>query len=492
MSVKLSAAALARLPAGVAAPKYRRSDLSAGIVHIGVGNFHRAHQAVYLDDLFNADRDHDWAIIGAGVRDPDVTVREKLKEQDWLTTVVEQEAETANIRVTGPMIDFIRPYDTEALLGRLSESKIRIVSLTVTEGGYYISPATQHFDPAHPDIVHDAQHAEAPKTAFGLIAAALKRRRAAGVAPFTVMSCDNIPGNGHVAENAVAGLAELADPELARWIRANVAFPNSMVDRITPATTDRERAFLRDKCGLDDNWPVFCEQFRQWVVEDKFPAGRPALETVGVTFTSDVSPYELMKIRILNGGHAAIAYPAGLLDIHFVHEAMADQQIRAFLETLTEREIQPVVPPPPNTSLDDYRDLVVRRFANPKIADTIQRLCFDGSNRQPKFILPSAADRLKVGASIKGLALVSALWCRYCYGETESGKQVAPNDPSWERIQTAAKQARTDPPAFLELRHIFGDLAGNPNYVRAFSDGLSSLWTRGVRSTLTDYLSEKR
>jgi mannitol 2-dehydrogenase len=492
MSVKLSAATLAHLPTGVAGPKYRRSDLSAGIVHIGVGNFHRAHQAVYLDDLFNAGRDHDWAIIGAGVRDPDVTVREKLKEQDWLTTVVEQEAETTNIRVTGPMIDFIRPYDTEALLGRLSEAKIRIVSLTVTEGGYYISPATQHFDPAHPDIVYDAQHAGAPKTAFGFIAAALKRRRSVGITPFTVMSCDNIPGNGHVAENAVAGLAELADPEFARWIRANVAFPNSMVDRITPATTDRERAFLRDKCGLEDSWPVFCEEFRQWVVEDKFPAGRPALETVGVTFTSDVSPYELMKIRILNGGHAAIAYPAGLLDIHFVHEAMADEQIRAFLEALTKREIQPVVPPPPNTSLDDYRGLVARRFANPKIGDTIQRLCFDGSNRQPKFILPSAADRLKAGASIKGLALVSALWCRYCYGETESGNQVAPNDPNWERIQAAAKQARSDPPAFLELRHIFGDLAGNPDYVRAFSDGLSSLWTRGVRSTLTDYLSDKR
>jgi mannitol 2-dehydrogenase len=492
MSVKLSAATLAHLPTGVAGPKYRRSDLSAGIVHIGVGNFHRAHQAVYLDDLFNAGRDHDWAIIGAGVRDPDVTVREKLKEQDWLTTVVEQEAETTNIRVAGPMIDFIRPYDTEALLGRLSEAKIRIVSLTVTEGGYYISPATQHFDPAHPDIVYDAQHAGAPKTAFGFIAAALKRRRSVGITPFTVMSCDNIPGNGHVAENAVAGLAELADPEFARWIRANVAFPNSMVDRITPATTDRERAFLRDKCGLEDSWPVFCEEFRQWVVEDKFPAGRPALETVGVTFTSDVSPYELMKIRILNGGHAAIAYPAGLLDIHFVHEAMADEQIRAFLEALTKREIQPVVPPPPNTSLDDYRGLVARRFANPKIGDTIQRLCFDGSNRQPKFILPSAADRLKAGASIKGLALVSALWCRYCYGETESGKQVAPNDPNWERIQAAAKQARSDPPAFLELRHIFGDLAGNPDYVRAFSDGLSSLWTRGVRSTLTDYLSDKR
>ena len=191
-----------------------------------------------------------------------------------------------------------------ALLDAISEPGIRIVSLTVTEGGYYISPATQHFDPAHPDIVYDAQHPDAPKTAFGLIAAGLKRRRAAGTAPFTVMSCDNIPGNGHVTENAVAGLAELADPELARWIRANVAFPNSMVDRITPATTDRERAILRDKCGLEDNWPVFCEEFRQWVVEDKFPAGRPALETVGVTFTVrrvalriDEDPYPQWRSR---------------------------------------------------------------------------------------------------------------------------------------------------------------------------------------------------
>jgi len=491
MSVKLSAASLSALPAGVVAPQYRRSDLSPGIVHIGVGNFHRAHQAVYLDDLFNAGRDHDWAIIGAGVRDPDVTIREKLKEQDWLTTVVEQEADTTKIRITGSMIDFVKPYDTAALLDTLSAPNIRIVSLTVTEGGYYISPATQRFDPAHPDIVADAQRPDAPKTAFGLIAAGLKRRRAAGTAPFTVMSCDNIPGNGHVAENAVAGLAELADPEFARWIRANVAFPNSMVDRITPATTDRERAILRDKCGLEDNWPVFCEEFRQWVVEDKFPAGRPALETVGVTFTADVSPYELMKIRILNGGHAAIAYPAGLLDIHFVHEAMADEQIRAFLEKLTRSEIQPVVPPPPNTRLDDYRELIARRFANPKIGDTIRRLCFDGSNRQPKFILPTVADRLKAGGAFRGLALVSALWCRYCYGESESGKSIAPNDPSWERIRSAGKQARSDPRAFLALRDIFGKLAEEPAYVSAFSSALSALWADGVRSTLADYLSGK-
>jgi mannitol 2-dehydrogenase len=491
MSVKLSAAALANIPSGIAVPNYRRSELSAGIVHIGVGNFHRAHQAVYLDDLFNAGRDHDWAIVGAGVREADGVMREKLGEQDWLTTVVEQEAETTKAQVTGAMIDFIKPGDVAALLDRLAEPRIRIVSLTVTEGGYYISPATQHFDAGHPDIVADARAFHAPKTAFGLIAAGLKRRRAANVAPFTVMSCDNIPGNGHVCENAVAGLAELADPGLGRWIRASVAFPNSMVDRITPATSDRERAFLHDQYGLDDNWPVFCEQFRQWVLEDRFPSGRPALETVGVTFASDVAQYELMKMRILNGGHAAIAYPAGLLDIHFVHDAMADKQIGAFLEKLTKSEIQPVVPPPPNVSLDDYRTLIARRFANPKIGDTIPRLCFDGSNRQPKFILPCIRDRLKAGGSIRGLALETALWCRYCYGETDSGKPIAPNDPSWERLQAAAKRARGNPSAFLELSDIFGELAENPIYASAFSDALSALWARGVRSTLAGYVSDQ-
>ena len=329
MSIKLSAGSLASLPANIAVPKYRRSDLSAGIIHFGVGNFHRAHQAVYLDDLFNSGAGHDWAVIGAGVRAADELVREKLGEQDWLTTVAEQEATSTKARVIGSMIDFVRPGDAAATLDALARPEIGIVSLTITEGGYYISPATQTFDSAHLDIVFDARNIDAPKTVFGLIVAGLERRRKAGLAPFTVMSCDNIPGNGHVTENAVAGLAELVDPELAAWIRRDVAFPNSMVDRITPATTDRERRMLHDSFGLDDNWPVFCEEFRQWVLEDKFPAGRPALEKVGVTFTSDVAPWEWMKIRILNGGHAAIAYPAALLDIHFVHEAMQDEIGRA-------------------------------------------------------------------------------------------------------------------------------------------------------------------
>jgi mannitol 2-dehydrogenase len=491
MTTKLSLATLDTVERTAGVPAYGRGSLKAGIVHFGVGNFHRAHQAVYLDDLFKLGEGHDWALVGAGVRPADANMREKLQTQDWLTTVVEQEAESSAARVTGAMIDYMPVGDAEALLSRIADPSIRIVSLTITEGGYYIDPAKQKFDPTHPDIVADARNFAAPKTAFGLILAGLKRRRDAGIAPFTVMSCDNIPGNGHVTENAVAGLAELIDPELAAWVREAVAFPNSMVDRITPATSDRERQLLAETFGIEDNWPVFCEAFRQWVLEDNFPAGRPALEKVGVQFVPDVAPFELMKIRILNGGHATIAYPAGLMDIHFVHEAMEEPLVRGFLEKVERDEIIPVVPPVPDTSLDDYYRLIDKRFSNPKIGDTVSRLCLDGSNRQPKFILPSVTDRLQASQSVTGLALVSALWCRYCYGETDSGKPIPPNDPSWDRLTAQAKRARNNPAAWLEMSDIYGDLAGNPTFATAFSDALAALWQHGTRETLTRYLANQ-
>jgi mannitol 2-dehydrogenase len=483
---------LAALPAikTAAVPAYDRSKLSGGILHFGVGNFHRAHQAVYLDDLFNRGRDHDWALVGAGVRDADIAMRATLEKQDWLTTVVAQEAGSSEARVTGSMIDFIKPGDTFGIINRLADPAIRVVSLTITEGGYYIDPASQKFDPHHPDIAFDAANFTTPKTVFGLILAGLKRRRDVGIAPFTVMSCDNIPGNGHVTQNAITGLARLIYPELAAWVEDNVAFPNSMVDRITPATTDRERKLCADTYGIADGWPVFCEDFGQWVLEDHFPAGRPALEDVGVQFVTDVAPYELMKIRILNGGHATIAYPAALMDIHFVHEAMENELVLGFLRKLEREEIVPIVPPVPDTDLDAYYELIEKRFANPKIGDTISRLCLDGSNRQPKFILPSVLDRLKSGASIAGLALVSAFWCRYCYGETDSGKPIAANDPSWDRLTAQAKIARERPEAWLEMRDIFGALADDPRYVRAFVNALSTIWKSGTKQTLTRYLAD--
>ncbi|HZY69208.1 MAG TPA: mannitol dehydrogenase family protein [Devosia sp.] len=489
MTTKLARAALPQLLATAAVPSYDAGQLSPGIVHFGVGNFHRAHQAVYLDDLFNLGLDGDWGIIGAGVRPADDLMRGKLQAQDWLTTVVEQEADSAAARVTASMIGHLPIGDSAAIIAQLADPAIRIVSLTITEGGYYIDPATQRFDPTHPDIAADAANFGTPRTVFGLILAGLRVRREAGMQPFTVMSCDNIPGNGHVTRNAVVGLAELVDPALAAWVRDTVAFPNGMVDRITPATTDRERTALAENFGIDDEWPVFCERFKQWVLEDHFPAGRPALEKVGVQFVPDVAPFEHMKIRILNGGHATIAYPAALLDIHFVHEAMEHDLIKAFLRKVEREEIIPIVPPVPDTHLGEYYELIERRFSNPRIGDTITRLCLDGSNRQPKFILPSAVDRVTAGGSVQGLALVSAFWARYCYGTTDSGTPIPPNDPNWDRLTGTARRAKEDPAAWLEMTDIFGQLAQQPAYREAFTHALRTIWTIGTQRTLETYLA---
>jgi len=488
MTVRLSSSALGEIAHRAAVPAYDPIMLKPGILHFGVGNFHRAHQAVYLDALFNLGLDRDWALVGAGVRPNDAEMRAKLASQDYLTTVVEQEASHSQARVTGAMIDFLPVGDLAAISETLADPAIRIVSLTVTEGGYYIDPASQRFDAGHPDLVADSVNPEAPRTVFGLILLGLQLRKERGVPPFTVMSCDNIPGNGHVTQNAVAGLAGLINPALAAWVREAVAFPNGMVDRITPATSAREREALAAEFGIADQWPVFCEEFKQWVLEDHFPAGRPALEKVGVQFVEDVAPFEFMKIRILNGGHATIAYPAALLDIHFVHEAMEEPLIRAFLEKVERDEIIPTVPPVPDTDLGEYYALIERRFSNPRIGDTISRLCLDGSNRQPKFILPTALDRVKAGQSVTGLALVSALWARYCFGESDSGRPIPPNDPNWDRLTALARQAKSDPKAWLTMTDIFGELAANPAYVAAFTGALSSLWSRGTRATLQDYL----
>lgn len=493
MAVALSRAGLAEIAASVAIPRYRPEELAAGIVHIGIGNFHRAHQAVYLDELFQRGLDRDWAIIGTGVRDGDAEMGRDLAAQDFLTTVVAQEAASSQARVTAAMVGFVPPGDPGAILARLVDGRTRIVSLTVTEGGYHVDPATQAFDADHPDIVADAaDRLTRPKTAFGLIAAALLRRRAAGIAPFTVMSCDNLPGNGHVAGKAVAGLVDLVDSSDARWIRDNVAFPNGMVDRITPATSQRERDRLSEDFGIDDRRPVFCEGFRQWVLEDRFPAGRPRLEEVGVQFVADVAPFELMKIRILNGGHAAIAYPAGLLDIHFVHEAMADPQIARFLSVLLDREVVPLVPPVPDTDLRVYKRTIERRFANPTIGDAIRRLCLDGSNRQPKFILPTIRDALHAGRGIDGLALVCAFWCRYCYGENESGQPIAPNDPIWPRLTERARMARAEPAAWLDMPDIYGALPQDQRFRAAFCEALRAIWSEGTRAVLERYCGSGR
>ena len=457
-------------------------------MHIGLGNFHRAHLAVYMDDLFSMGLDQDWAILGAGVRAPDLRMREALTAQNCLSTVIELDPTGRSARRIGAMIDFLPvEADNASLITAMSRPEIRIVSLTVTEGGYFVDGAGQ-FDIAAPEIVADSANPTRPATAFGAIVAALRARHLAGIMPFTVMSCDNLPGNGNVARHAVVGTARLSDPDLAAWIERTVAFPNAMVDRITPATGPRELAIAAEFGLGADLVPVTCEPFRQWVLEDNFPEGRPAWEKVGATFTPHVHAYETMKIRILNGGHALIAYPGGLKGIHFVHEAMADPLIAAFLDAVQTREILPIVPPVPGQNLSDYKALIIARFSNPDVADTERRLCLDGSNRQPKFIIPSIRDALAAGHKAEGLTLLSALWCRYCYGVTEAGEKIAPNDPNWDALQTRAKAARTTPAVWIAMDQVYGDLIKDAGFVARFCEALDYVWAKCVDAALKRYL----
>lgn len=487
MAQKLNQQSLSKLASSVSVPKYDRSALTAGIIHIGVGNFHRAHQAVYLQNLFNLGLDHDWAIIGAGIKSNDKNMRDALEQQDWLTTIVELDPDGYTASINGAMIDFIEVNNVK-LIEALAEPKISIVSLTITEGGYFVDSKNGSFDIKHPEIVQDIKNQSNPQTVFGIMIAALKIRRANNIQPFTILSCDNLPENGKAAKQTTLGLARAISEELADWLEDNVAFPNSMVDCITPATGPRERALIADKFKIDDASPVACEPFRQWVLEDNFPSGRPQLEKVGVQFVPDVAPYELMKLRILNGGHAAIAYPAALLGEYFVHDAMNNPLISDFLHKLTVQEIIPTIPPVPGVNFAEYLASIEHRFSNEMIGDTIDRLCLDGSNRQPKFILPVISERLKSGLPINGLALEVALWCRYCAGTDNEGNYINLVDEKADQLHSHAIRAKSNPIAFLEMREIFGDLSNQPEFVDSFAHALNSIWQNGTAATLKSYL----
>jgi len=487
MTIKLNQSSLASLPAKVAVPKYDIKALRPGIVHLGVGNFHRAHQAVYLDRLFNLGVDHDWALIGAGIKSGDEDMRNRLLAQDWLTTIVDLDENELSARICGAMIDFVET-EPQSLVEALIRPEIRIVSLTITEGGYFIDDKTGGFYLKHPDIQYDIEHSDTPRTIFGILAASLEKRRASGLQPFTIMSCDNAPHNGCLTRQTLVGLAAAIDQELSDWIDSEVAFPNSMVDCITPATSDSERTKLQEIFGIDDAAPVFCEPFRQWVLEDHFPQGRPALEKVGVEFVDDVAPYELMKLRILNGGHAAIAFPAALLSFHYVHDAMNEPVIRSYLKKLVLQEIIPTLRPVPDVNFNDYFELTVQRFSNPEVGDTISRLCVDGSNRMPKFILPIIAVNLDSSRPCPGLAMVVALWCLYCVAAAKGeNSAITLVDEHSERLKYQALLTQNYAAAFLEMDDIFGALGKHSGFVMQFTHALKAISRDGVSRALEEY-----
>jgi mannitol 2-dehydrogenase len=482
----LSAQTLSYLSDRLPVPAYDRNLVTPGVVHFGVGGFHRSHQAMYHDLLMAKGTALDWGICGAGVMPADQQMKQVLDAQDGLYTLVLKHSDgTYEPRVIGSIVEYLfAPDDPEAVIEKMAAEPTRIVSLTVTEGGYNVDDITGEFDAASPDVAHDLRPGAVPRTTFGLITEALRRRRQRGLVPFTVMSCDNLPGNGTLARRVFTTFAQLRDPELAGWVGREVRFPNSMVDRITPATTDADRAEVRQRFGVDDRWPVVCEPYTQWVLEDTFAAGRPPYDQAGVQLVSEVEPYELMKLRLLNGSHQALCYFAYLSGYRLVHEAAQDPLFQAFLLGYMDQEASPTLAPVPGVDLPAYKRTLIERFANPHIRDTIARLCAQSSDRIPKFLLPVIRHQLASGGEMRRSAAVVASWARYAEGIDEQGEPIEVVDRLADSLTRAARRQRDDPGAFIANRQLFGELTGDARFAAAYRSALASLHQRGARATL--------
>jgi mannitol 2-dehydrogenase len=488
--VKLNEKALPELKISV--PQYDRSQVNVGIAHFGVGGFHRAHQAMYVDRLLNEGLANDWGICGVGVLPGDKRMRDALMGQDGLyTLIIEHPDGTREPHVIGSIVDFrYAPDDPEAVIKLLADPSIRIISLTVTEGGYNIRDDDGEFDTENPGVRHDLEAREAPVTVFGLVTAAMARRRDRDVPAPTIVSCDNIVENGNVARRAFISYAELSDPLLAQWMRDHIRFPNSMVDRITPVTTPDIPEQLEKDFGVTDAWPVATEPFTSWVLEDDFADARPPFEKAGVQLVDDVAPYEMMKLRLLNASHQSLCYFAYLAGYRLVHDAAQDPVIAEFLRRYMNSEATPTLEPVPGIDLVEYKHTLLERFANAYVRDTVARLCAESSDRIPKWLLPVVRDNLSSGRSVRLAAATVASWARYAEGVDEDGEPIEVVDRLAESLVPLARSQRDDPEAFIANRAVFGDLVDEPRFVEPYLWALDSLHRNGSRATLEALLKE--
>lgn len=477
---------------GVRVPTYDRSLVTPGIVHLGVGAFHRVHQAWYTDQLLDAGQTQ-WGICGVGVLPQDARMAQVLAEQDHLYTMLVKAPDgRIGAQVIGSIVDYLHaPAEPEAVIERIADPDTRIVSLTITEGGYSVNESTGRFDPT-PEVLADVDRAAgpgaAPATAFGLVVAALARRRDRGTGPLTILSCDNLPGNGELARLAFCAFADLLDPELAAWMREQIAFPNTMVDRIAPVTTDADRALALERFGVVDGWPAVCEPFTMWVLQEEFAAGRPAWEEVGATIAADVRPYELMKLGLLNSSHQALAYFGHLLGYTYADEAAADPDIAALVTRYMNAEATPSIPVAPQMDLPAFRDQLLERFGNAAIGDTIARLAAFSSDRIPQWLVPVIRANVEAGRPVACAAAIVASWARYAEGVDETGQPIDAVDLRWEERHAAALAQAQDPLAFVREPSMFGDLAQRPEFTEPYLATLATLRELGARAALRQLL----
>ena len=480
---RLSTATLGTLPAAIARPHYDRSAVTGGIVHLGVGAFHRAHQAVYTDAVLAAG-DMRWGITAASLRSADT--RDALAPQDGLYTL-NVRGETDQLAVIGSVLRvLVAPEHPRALLDALCAPATAIVSLTVTEKAYCRDPATGALDERHPDIAHDLAHPDAPRSAIGLLAAAIARRRGEGVAPFTVLCCDNLPANGHAVHRVLTDYARLRSPELGAFVAGEITCPDTMVDRIVPATTDEDRARVAMGLGMADAWPVIAEPFTQWVIADRFSAGRPEWEAAGATMVEDVAPFEAMKLRLLNASHSALAYLGYLAGKATVAEAMADPGLATFAARVMD-DATPTLTLPPSTDVAGYKRSLLQRFRNPALRHRTWQIAMDGTQKLPQRILATIADRLAAGLPIEAHAMVIAGWMRFVTGVDEAGRPIDVQDPMAAELGAITGRAGPDAARLVpNLLAVFGPLGQDPRLRAAVVTALTRLYAVGAARCAAD------
>jgi len=474
----LNRTTLSSLPKSIAIPQYDVTRVEAGIVHIGVGGFHRAHEAMYVDAYMNETGDTAWGICGVGLREADRKMKTLLEAQDYLYTLVEKHADgQRKARVIGALTDFLMAGDSPSvIIEKMASSAIKIVSLTITEGGYNLDPTTGQFIEQNPDVQHDLANPDSPKLVFGYLFAALKKRKDRGVTPFTVMSCDNIQHNGDVLKAMLLSYIRLVDSAFAEWVEENVRFPNSMVDRITPATSDEDKHVLYAS-GVEDNWPVVCEPFQQWIVEDKFCNERPAFADVGAQYVENVAPYEKLKLRMLNAGHSVLGLLGSLAGLATIHESVAQSELHNILSAFMVDEVIPTLDPVAGIDVHEYKNILLARFANPFIKDSLSRICLESSAKIPVFLLPTVRENLIQGRRVAISALVIAAWSFYSDKHTsQNGAPLVIQDQLADELHSAASGFNRDPLSFLKVNSVFGDLAEKVEFAAAFETYLRRIY----------------